>query len=160
MSYVDIPVGDVLLTVGRKSNEPLIGFTYGYERGKFGSVNKVPYWNSLGGTDEMLAFRYTPAVNDGETHFILKNSEPSSARAPQRLAVTVTANGVSHLFMFDGFSNSAWANGDIYRLEDNYCKVIGLTFDPPPTVTWIQKQTNQSRNKVLCRRRYLGGSKC
>lgn len=127
MFSVDIPVGDVLLTVGN------IGFTFGYDRGSLGSVNKVPYWSSLGGTDEMLAFWYSPEINDGETHFILHTSESRSARAPQRLAVTVTANGGSHLFMFDGSNTDAWTTGDIYRLETSYGKVIGLTFDPPPT---------------------------
>lgn len=140
MSYVDIPVGGVLLKVGREANEELIGFMYGYERGKFGSVNKVPYWEDFGSYDEMLAFWFAP---DGKTHFILKNSEHSSARAPQRLAVTVTANGVSHLFMFDGFATNAWANGDIYRLEDNYGKVIGLTFDPPH---WVLGSRNTRTN--------------
>lgn len=55
---------------------------------------------------------------------------------------------------------------DYYRrntvfLRDMLGQVVYVTFDPlPPTVTWIQRHSNRSRNRVLCRRSSLGGSRC
>ena len=45
----------------------------------------------------------------------------------------------------------------VTRLDTEKSVVI---FDPPPTIIWIQLRTNRSRNRVLCRRRSLGGSRC
>lgn len=45
-------------------------------------------------------------------------------------------------------------------LRDMLGQVVYVTFDPPPTGTWIQKHANQSRKRVLCRRSSLGGAKC
>ena len=54
----------------------------------------------------------------------------------------------------------AQVDGDPYNLSGSEGETQYLTFTPPPTVIWIQKHSNRSRNRVLRRGSSLGGSRC
>lgn len=163
----DIPTGHILLTVG--SAFELFTDVYGYSRqqnaiaGNYGRVNKVPYWHTRG-YDSLVELSYVPAyenvsgnLTSPKTYIIMECTD-SLTRAPQRFMVTVFINEGSHTWMFDGSETSGWASGDPFNLSGSVGKTLSVTFDPPPTGTWIQRHSNRSR--ALCRRSSLGGSRC
>lgn len=63
---------------------------------------------------------------------VLTKSLNSVVKAPQRFAVTVTINGRSNLFMFDGTDLVDAVKGDIYDLFSLNGTNVVVTFDPPP----------------------------
>lgn len=127
----------VKLTIERYESFGM-GVSFGYSKDFFGSLDVVPYWGTT--NDVMGALIYMHAL------------DTTSLGAPS--GVTAFAEGYTQ-----GISNGA--NGDIYAMNNATNSIRYLTFDPlPPTGTWIQRHSNQSKKRVLCRRRSLGGSRC
>lgn len=115
------------------------GQIYGYNRAdKVGSLDALPWWISEIETMNFLAYynmfkRTGFKAPDGVTVFVGGHPQP--------------------------ISTDTWLNGDPYSMDAEIGGIRYLTFDPP-TGTWIQRHSNRSRNRVLCRRRSLGGSRC
>ena len=98
----------------------------------YGSVNKIPLWYSSISNQELL-FGLTYFYEDNTTSMgVLTKSLNSVVKAPQRFAVTVTINGRSNLFMFDGTDLVDAVKGGIYDLFSLNGTNVVVTFDPPP----------------------------
>lgn len=120
------PEGSIVMTVGEYNN------IYGYGTRMYGSVNKIPLWYSSISNQELL-FSLTYDYGDNTTSMgVLTKSLNSVVKAPQRFAVTVTINGRSNLFMFDGTDLVDAVKGDIYDLFSLNGTNVVVTFDPPP----------------------------
>lgn len=104
-------------------------------------LNVLPYW----GTTDYVLERLVHFDSLNTSIFMLdKDSQ-----------VTVFVEGYS-----TSLHNGEVMTGDLYDMRNSEGSTRYLTFDPPLTVTWIQRHTNRSRNRVLCRRSSLGGSRC
>ena len=114
------PEGSIVMTVGELNG------TYGYALKVKGSVNKIPLWNSISAQEMLVGLQYDYGDNTTSIGVLTKS------RAPQRFAVTVTINGRSNLFMFDGGDALATVKGDIYNLFSLNGTNVVVTFDPPP----------------------------
>lgn len=131
---------NVKLTIGHFSNS--FGDVYGYLNSpdnRFGSLDLLPYWSTTGNV--ITQFSYGTLTK--KTNF----------DAPSGVTVFVAGypqSSISH-------NNQS---GDIYSMLNSEGAIRYLTFDPPPTGTSIQTRSNRSRNRVLCRRSSLGGSRC
>lgn len=133
----------VALTIGMArqgtSVPPL--YEYGYDRGRYGKLAPQPFWgNSI-------------TLQD------LKYYESAYTRC------SMTDRSITVTIYVSGYHDSPIRSGegiyvDIFELRPKVGQTVYLTFDPPPTGTWIQKHSNRSRNRVLCRRSSLGGSRC
>ena len=137
----------VRLTIGVFSNS--FGSVYGYLKNvynNYGSLDILPYWGTTG--DVMVGLYY--GTRSDTTVF----KAPNSITAPN--SVTVFVEGYTQ-----GITGDSSVDGDVYSMRNSEGSTRYLTFDPPPPlVTWIQRHSNRSRNRVLCRRRSLGGAKC
>lgn len=127
----------VKLTIERYESFGM-GVSFGYSKDFFGSLDVVPYWGTT--NDVMGALIYMYAL------------DTTSLSAPSE--VTAFVEGYTQ-----GISSSG-ANGDIYAMNNATNSIRYLTFDPPQMGTWIQRHSNRSKKRVLCRRSSLGGSKC
>ena len=109
----------------------------------FGSLEPLPYW----GTSDTSGIYLWYAKSYGRTY----------CQTPTGVSevVTVFVEGYSLPLVSD-----SGVAGDIFDMADQTGSARYLTFDPPPMGTWIQRHSNRSRNRVLCRRRSLGGAKC
>lgn len=129
----------VKLTIGRNTysaNE----FDYGYALGNAGSLDLLPYWGAMKAKIQSLS-------SYSRTGFYLTNNS---------VVVTAYVEGYPQ-----AITSGSLIRGDIYNMFGNSGDVRYLTFDPPPMGTWIQRHSNQSRKRLLRRRRSsLGGSKC
>lgn len=116
------------------------GKAYGYNRAdNVGSLDALPWWSSS-----------LEAMNFLVYYTMFKRT---SFKAPD--GVTVFVEGYPQSIYSD-----SWMDGDPYSMDGEIGGVRYLTFDPPPTGTRIHRHANQSRNRVLCKRNSLGGSKC
>lgn len=131
----------VVLTIGKAAIYS--GYAYGYMKDLMDDtqLNVLPYW---GTTDNVL---------ERLVHFGSLNT--SIFMLVEDPEVTVFVEGYS-----TSLHNGKVMNGDPYDMLNSEGSTRYLTFDPPPTVTWIQRHTNRSRKRVLCRRSSLGGSRC
>lgn len=130
----------VRLTIGVFSND--FGSVYGYLKNvynNYGSLDILPYW---GTTNAVLVGLYYGTRAD-TTIFKAPNS------------VTVFVEGYTQ-----GITGDSSVKGDVYSMLNSEDSARYLTFDPPPTVIWIPRHSNQSKKRVLCRRSSLGGSRC
>lgn len=128
----------VKLTIGVFTLPP--GRAYGYNRAdNVGSLDALPWWISEVEAMDFLMY-YTMFKRTG-------------FKAPN--GVTVFVEGYPQ-----SISSVSWLDGDPYSMDAEIGGIRYLTFDPPPTGTWIHKPSNQSKKRVLCRRRSLGGSRC
>ena len=128
----------VKLTIGRYESFGMIAF--GYNKDFYGSLDVVPYWGTT--NDVMSSLIY-----------LLSVVEMTTLGAPS--GVTVFVEGYTQ-----SISSSNTQDGDTYSMNNSEGAIRYLTFDPPPTGTWTQRHSNRSRNRVLCRRSSLGGSRC
>ena len=126
----------VKLTIGRYKK---IGDAkYGYNKHfSFGSLDVVPYWGTTNDVMEVLSYSH----------------EKTSFSAPS--GITAFVKGYTQ-----GITTGNAITGDIYSMDMSEGATRYLTFDPPPTGTWIQSHSNRSRKRLLRRRRSLGGSRC
>lgn len=131
----------VVLTIGKV--DVFSGYAYGYMKDLMDDtqLNVLPYW---GTTDNVL---------ERLVHFGPLNT--SMFKLDKDPEVTVFVEGYS-----TSLHKGNVVNGDPYDMRNSEGSTRYLTFDPPPTVTWIQRHTNRSRNRVLCRRSSLGGPRC
>lgn len=131
----------VALTVSMQRQEGTSLHEYGYDRVSYGKLAPQPFWgNSI--------------TLQGLTYY---ESAYTTCRMTDR-SITVT-------IYVSGYHDSPIRSGetiynDIFELRQKIGQTVYLTFDPPPMVTWTQRLSNRSRNRVLCRRRSLGGSRC
>ena len=74
--------------------------------------------------------------------------------------ITVTVDGKAYTVgnQFDDEYTSGITDID-WKLDSKIGQYIEVELDPPPSGTWIQRHSNRSRKRVLCRRSSLGGSK-
>lgn len=131
----------VVLTIGKAAIYS--DYAYGYMRDLMDDtqLNVLPYW---GTTDNVLErLLYFGPLN---ASIFKLDKDPE---------VTAFVEGYS-----TSLHNGNVVKGDPYNMRNSEGSTRYLTFDPPPTVTWIQRHTNRSRNRVLCRRSSLGGSRC
>lgn len=128
----------VKLTIGRHESFGMIAF--GYNKDFYGSLDVVPYWGTT--NDVMSSLIY-----------LLSVVEMTTLGAPS--GVTVFVEGYTQ-----SISSSNTQDGDTYSMNNSEGAIRYLTFDPPPTGTWIQTHSDRSKKRVLCRRSPLGGSRC
>lgn len=114
----------------------------GYGLGYFGWLEPRPFWGN-----------YT-CLN--ELKYDNKTNSTKCSMTDRSVDVTVYVSGYQDSPISSGQSIS----GDPFRFAAKVGQTVYLTFDPPPTGTWIQRHANRSRNRVLCRRSSLGGSRC
>lgn len=150
----------IILNNGQGFTDPGDRIHYGYERSyleamgpSIGNVNRIPYWGSP--DSAVLQALYVSYSDHGgySTDLRFRYMIPSVP-----MSVTIKDLTVE-------FSNaySTWLYGpssDIWDFERSENMTLPVYFDPPPTGTWIHKPSNQSKKRVLCRRRSLGGSRC
>ena len=115
---------------------------YGYGLGYFGWLKPRPFWGNYAYLNEL---RY-----DNESN------RTTCSMTDRSVDVTVYVSRYQDSPIRSGESLS----GDPFRFAVNVGQTLYLTFDPPPTGTRIQRHSNRSRNRVLCRRRSSGGSRC
>ena len=133
----------LLIASAKKKEQRTVKLTIGYLDGKygyskiysFGSLDVVPYWGTTNDVMKRLAY----------TRMGTEFSAPSG--------ITAFAKGYTQ-----GITSGKTIKGDIYSMGNSEGAIRYLTFDPPQTVTWIQRHSNRSR--VLRRRNSLGGSRC
>ena len=129
----------VKLTI--EAYEHSTGYNYGYTLDYYGSLDVLPYWG-----DPKNKIRWLVCRGRQTTSFSL---------TPGYTGVTAYVKGYPQSIF-----NDVELNGDPYSMYGSDGDVRYLTFDPPPMGTWIQRPSNRSRNRVLCRRSSLGGSRC
>lgn len=119
------------------------GYAYGYMKDFMDDtqLNVLPYWGTTDNVLERLV--HFDSLN---TPIFMLDKDPE---------VTVFVEGYS-----TSLHNGNVVEGDPYDMRNSEGSTQYLTFDPPQTVTWIQRHTNRSRNRVLCRRSSLGGPRC
>lgn len=131
----------VVLTIGKVA--VYSGYAYGYMKGSMDDtqLNVLPYWGTTDNVLERLVH-----FDSLDTSMFMLDKDPE---------VTVFVEGY-----YTSLHNGEVAKGDPYDMRNSEGSTRYLTFDPPPMVTWIQRHTNRSRNRVLCRRSSLGGPRC
>ncbi len=129
-----------------------------------GSLDRIPYWYgtedayfALAVLDEMPVGKFTGAKFG--TYY------PGSGTPPrgQEYNIKVTRCDTQQSITFSGeHGQLSTVSSTALGLMDVYYNMhyVTLEFTPPPTVTWIQIRSNRSRNRVLCRKSSLGGSRC
>lgn len=117
-------------------------YYYGFDAGYMGTLAPVPFWgdNVRLGTLAYFEDEYGTRCDS-------------------------TDRSCFFTVYISGYENSPIDTGetkeeDYYNFSAKADQTLYLTFDPPPTVIWIQRHSNQSRKRVLCRRSSLGGSRC
>lgn len=125
-------------------------FYYGYalmyfgrlEPTYFGRLEPIPFWGN-----------YTYL---NELEYNSKTNFTTCSMTDRSVDVTVYVSGYQDSPISSGESIS----GDPFRFAEKVGQTVYLTFDPPPTGTRIHRHSNRSRQRVLCRRSSLGGSRC
>ena len=121
-----------------------------------GSISAIPKWG-----DNALNYSYIEVhkPKDPPTKYKYIMYVPSSDSVKQ--ITMITESGSVTLEKLPNYSNYVYnSDYDVLNFTESIGKTIEITFDPPPMVTWTQRLSNRSRNRVLCRRRSLGGAKC
>lgn len=115
---------------------------YGFDAGYFGTLAPVPFWGDN--------------VRLGTLAYFEDEYRTRCAPTDRSCFFTVYISGYENTPIDTGETKE----GDYYNFSAKVDQTLYLTFDPPPTVIWIQKPSNRSRNRVLCRRSSLGGARC
>ena len=133
---------------------------YGYLRSypealgpTIGDVDRVPYWGS---PDESYLQGLYVSYNDHGGYSMGLRFRYMTPIVP----MSVTIKDLTVEF---ATSYTTWLFGphtDVWDLEHSGGMTLPVYFDLPPTGTSIQTHSNRSRNRVLCRRSSLGGSRC
>lgn len=131
----------VALTVGEHI-AGLGGSSYGYGLGYFGDLEPRPFWGNYTYLNEL---KYTS-----------KRHITTCSMTDKSIDVMVYVSG----YQDSPISSGGSISGDPFRFAEKVGQTVYLTFDPPPTGTWIQLRTNRSKKRVLCRRSSLGGARC
>lgn len=149
-------INKVYLTVGYYEDY-WVGECFGVNTEKhIGSISAIPKWG-----DKALNYSYIEVrkPKDPPTKYQYIMYVPSSDSVKQ--ITMITESGSVTLEKLPNYSNYVYnSDYDVLNFTESIGKTIEITFDPPPSVIWIQKHSNQSRNRVLRRRRSLGGSRC
>lgn len=151
--------GPHILMFVTRYNDPATGHDYyGYNAyANAGEVSKIPCWGGYGTMKNYTALNVL-GTNAGLTlETIINWRNPYTSN---RLVVTRLDTEKSVMFFNTGASTHSLITNDFLFTAAEQEKEIPLIFDPPPTIIWIQLRTNRSRNRVLCRRSSLGGSRC
>lgn len=129
---------------------------YGYSKYEgAGIVSRIPCWGSYGMMLNYTALKSLATLESQDTIISWRNPFSSP-----RLMVTRLDTGKSIEFVHTNPSTSGLStNASFFTRADLYTE-IPLIFDPPPTIIWIRLRTNRSKKSVLCRRSFLGGSRC
>lgn len=130
------------------------------EKKIYGSVSGIPKW----GDTESSFYRIGIIKfyqHFGSTKYSYSVCVPSSDSVTQITMSTesgsVTLEKAPNLDFIEYVYDSDY---DVLNFIGSLGKTIEVTFDPP-IGTWIQRRSNQSKKRVLCRRKSsLGGSKC
>lgn len=132
----------VALTVGmaRQSTSVPSLYEYGYDRGRYGKLAPQPFW---GNSITLQGLKYYECAYT---------------------TCSMTDRSITVTIYVSGYHDSPIRSGEIiyvdsFELRQKIGQNVYLIFDPPPTVTWIQKHPNRSR-VLRRRRRSLGGSRC
>lgn len=134
---------------------------YGYMRSyapdamgpSIGNTNRIPYWGSPDSSFLQALYISKPYRGGYSTNLRFRYMIPV-------VPMSVTIKGLTAEF---STASGVWLGGvdtDIWDLEHSENMTLPVYFDPPPTAIWIPRHSNQSRNRVLCRRSSLGGSRC
>ena len=115
---------------------------YGYGLGHFGWLEPRPFWGN-----------YTYL---NELKYDNKTNRTMCSMTDRSVDVTVYVSGYQDSPISSGKSIS----GDSFRFAAKVGQTVYLTFAPPPTGTRIHRHSNRSRQRVLYRRRSLGGARC
>jgi hypothetical protein len=133
----------VALTV-KKYNKGAYGYAYGFDSKRFGTLAPVPFWGDNLRLDALAFHSY-----EGFTKCKASDNESS-----HNIMVYISGYQDSSIRI------GGVIMGDIFEFEKKVDQTVYLTFDPPPTGIWIQRRSNRSKKRVLCRRSSLGGSRC
>ena len=117
-------------------------YGYGYGPRHFGRLEPRPFWGNYTYLNEL---KYDDKTN-----------RTTCAATDSSITITVYVSGYHDSPIRSGES----LFGDVFRLREKFGQIVYLTFDPPLTGTRIPRHSNRSRNRVLCRRSSLGGSRC
>lgn len=140
---------EVRLTVGYSRDEEAFGMYYdGFLGFTIGAMNVFPYWDTASFLQGILEDELTRTLR-----------VTMSAPMPNFSLRIKNSRGSNQLTWPSGDSQTAMDRSALALRDDVNTEII-LTFDPPRRGTWIQRHSNQSRNRVLCRRNSLGGSRC
>lgn len=154
MTGNNAPHGHILMTVGQSiANKTVDWNTYD----SMGSVDRVPSWNIYGYTCVLDTLEF---VNTGPFTVCYLSSNFQDL-FPNEFHLTISVDGISRNFNFRSASNSdSIYMFDAFNLESKVGQTLAIIFDPSPTVTHPHVHSLRSRNKVLCRRSSLRGSRC
>lgn len=123
---------------------------------RIGSISAIPKWR-----DEALDYYFIEVckLKDSPTKYEYNMYVPPSDSVKQITMITESGS-VTLEKLPNYYSYVYYSDYDVLNFTESIGKTIEITFDPPPSVIWIQKHSNQSRKRVLCRRSSLGGSRC
>lgn len=122
-----------------------------------GMVSRIPCWGRFDTTLNYTALSSLATVGGSKPQTIVSWRNPVSFN---RFVVTRLDTGESIEFVNTNPSTSSLhTDVSFFTRADQYTEVP-LIFDPPPTIIWIHLRATRSRNRVLCRRRSLGGARC
>lgn len=152
----------LILNSGQGFIDPGDRTYYGYMRSyepdamgpSIGNVNRIPYWGSP--DSSFLQALYTSVDDSGGNYNTSLRFRYRIPFAPMSVTIKDRTSEFSNAY-------DTWLGGeytDVWDLERSGGMTLPVYFDPPPTGTWIQRHSNRSRNRVLCRRSSLGGSRC
>lgn len=126
----------------------------------FGKIDRIPFWYTSDVRVKLIglffdgnlgAYRFiynSTGTVDINLGFFYGESKENGGYLRSRLKA-----GDNDQDNYEGYFNLGFSWGSQDKTEV-------LTFDPPPTVTWIQRHSNRSRKRILRRRSPLGGSRC
>lgn len=150
----------IILNNGQGFTDPGDRIHYGYQRSypeamgpSIGNTNRIPYWGSP--DSSVLQALYTSYSDRGgySTGLRFRYRIPSMSMSVTIKDLTAEFSNAHDTWLYGPYS-------DIWDLERSENMTLSVYFDPPPMAIWIQTHSNRSRNRVLCRRRSLGGSRC
>lgn len=144
----------ILLTVGE--GDWYDDGVFGWSHTLIGTVDKIPVFDANYSLDE-LYYRQDTMQLEMSIKRVLFRGVRASEIGNSTIKVVTPYTSV----LFDTVENGldilvVSVDGDPLNFKGNVGNTIPIYFDPPPTVIWIQRHSNQSR-KI---RSSLGGAKC
>lgn len=138
------------------AGDPVYGYLqYNYEPSNGGYTSRIPYWN--------FNNKYGVPTCYHITHFItVPNKWGTFSTSDSTLTDTSPSEVRAFRFreVLPHEENDSYTSYYIDIAEEYTGKIVGYLIDPPPTGIWIQRRSNRSKKRVLCRRSSLGGSRC
>lgn len=126
---------------------------YNDEPGNGGYTSRIPYWLSEN--------QYGVLTRYHLTHFLtIIHKQGIFSTSASTLTSLPSEDDFRFRRIFPNEENASHTDFYIKIPEEEVGKITGYLIYPPPTGTWTQRHSNQSRNRVLCRRSSLGGSRC